>query len=253
MEFSIPDAGTYEYKSANDYYKGTITVSEQSVAYSDVAALANVGGNNLLGVATEATIAGRGSNPPTTLPVTLSDSTVTGITEQDASAWLASAPSDNGGLTPTIALLDGSPAIDAANGSAPKTDQRGLLRVGAPDIGAYEYNADSAPADTNAATLRADQETATPQNKIGFTLAAQLKESDKIHAVELVFAYDKDVFNALPTIVPTGFDVASTFVNTEKGLISVVIGVVNDKTISYDAPADLAKISLTVKDGQKPS
>ncbi|HEX6246878.1 MAG TPA: family 16 glycosylhydrolase, partial [Nocardioidaceae bacterium] len=48
---------------------------------------------------------------------------------------------DNGGPTATHALLAGSPAVDgAAVGSAPATDQRGVVRpVGAgPDIGAFE-------------------------------------------------------------------------------------------------------------------
>jgi CSLREA domain-containing protein len=45
---------------------------------------------------------------------------------------------DNGGPTMTHALLSGSPAIDAAGAGAPPTDQRGLGRVGPPDIGAYE-------------------------------------------------------------------------------------------------------------------
>ena len=46
---------------------------------------------------------------------------------------------NNGGPTKTYALLRGSPAIDAADSaSAPKFDQRGILRGSRPDIGAYE-------------------------------------------------------------------------------------------------------------------
>jgi hypothetical protein len=50
---------------------------------------------------------------------------------------------DYGGPTQTIALLPGSPAIDAGIASVggisdPATDQRGDGRVGAPDIGAFE-------------------------------------------------------------------------------------------------------------------
>ena len=59
---------------------------------------------------------------------------------------------DNGGSTPTIALLDGSPAIDA--GSNPldlETDQRGegFARVigSQTDIGAFEADADTNPPD----------------------------------------------------------------------------------------------------------
>jgi hypothetical protein len=54
----------------------------------------------------------------------------------------------NGGPTPTMALLLGSPAIDAGdNTDAPATDQRGAPRIfnGTIDIGAYEVQAAPAP------------------------------------------------------------------------------------------------------------
>jgi hypothetical protein len=49
---------------------------------------------------------------------------------------------DNGGSVPTVALLSGSPAIDAGTTTnIPNTDQRGFKRVvnNTPDIGAYEF------------------------------------------------------------------------------------------------------------------
>ena len=46
---------------------------------------------------------------------------------------------NNGGPTNTMAILLGSPAINGAGGTAPATDQRGFNRVGAPDIGAFEF------------------------------------------------------------------------------------------------------------------
>jgi hypothetical protein len=46
---------------------------------------------------------------------------------------------DNGGDTFTHALLDSSPAIDAGtDAGCPATDQRGRLRLGICDIGAFE-------------------------------------------------------------------------------------------------------------------
>jgi predicted outer membrane repeat protein len=46
----------------------------------------------------------------------------------------------NGGPTPTIALLPGSPAINAGTSAdGVTTDQRGLPRDGQPDIGAFEF------------------------------------------------------------------------------------------------------------------
>ena len=51
-----------------------------------------------------------------------------------------SALADNGGPTLTHALLPGSPAIDSGNSAAcPVTDQRGVARDAACDVGAYEY------------------------------------------------------------------------------------------------------------------
>jgi hypothetical protein len=46
----------------------------------------------------------------------------------------------NGGLTQTFALPGNSPAVNAGTATgAPATDQRGVARVGAVDIGAYEF------------------------------------------------------------------------------------------------------------------
>ncbi|TAF39845.1 MAG: hypothetical protein EAZ68_11705, partial [Oscillatoriales cyanobacterium] len=67
--------------------------------------------------------------------------------------------SDNGGLTQTVPILTGSPAINAGAG-CPTTDQRGVARVGACDIGAFEFGASacnlvvSSNADAGANTLR---------------------------------------------------------------------------------------------------
>jgi len=71
------------------------------------------------------------------------DSTCSGVTVANP---LLGPLTDNGGLTQTMALGDGSPAIDAGDtGIAPPTDQRGLLRndgngdgILAADIGAFE-------------------------------------------------------------------------------------------------------------------
>lgn len=49
----------------------------------------------------------------------------------------------SGGFTPTHALLAGSPAIDAGVSTIFTTDQRGVARAGAPDMGAYEAAVES--------------------------------------------------------------------------------------------------------------
>ncbi len=52
---------------------------------------------------------------------------------------LLNAIADNGGFSPTMSLQATSPAINAGSGCTP-TDQRGATRIGACDIGAYEFN-----------------------------------------------------------------------------------------------------------------
>ena len=62
-------------------------------------------------------------------------------TDQVVGSALLGPLADNGGPTPTHALLDGSPAIDAADGGlCPSTDQRGVARPQGPacDVGAFE-------------------------------------------------------------------------------------------------------------------
>lgn len=68
---------------------------------------------------------------------------VTGITQADPRVDTAVA--DHGGPMPTLALLAGSPAIDAGD-DCPATDQRGAPRVGPCDLGAFEYGAVAHPA-----------------------------------------------------------------------------------------------------------
>lgn len=57
---------------------------------------------------------------------------------------------DNGGPTRTMALLAGSPALDAASAPCPATDQRGIPRPQGPacDIGAFEVEVPAPPAAT---------------------------------------------------------------------------------------------------------
>lgn len=53
---------------------------------------------------------------------------------------LLGALAGNGGPTQTHALLAGSPAIDAGNNAVcAATDQRGVARDAACDVGAYEF------------------------------------------------------------------------------------------------------------------
>ncbi len=94
---------------------------------------------------------GNGSGALTDLGHNLSSDTTCGFTDTGSlnNTYAYIGPLTNhGGPTATIALLPGSPAINAANtGSAPSTDQRGVARPfgTAADIGAYEYNSSEGP------------------------------------------------------------------------------------------------------------
>jgi hypothetical protein len=80
----------------------------------------------------------------------------------------------NGGPTKTVALQSLSPAIDRGDPeAAPPADQRGYLRSGLPDIGAYEFNGLDAP------TLAISSQPANvvlswPANYIGYRLQSTL-------------------------------------------------------------------------------
>jgi predicted outer membrane repeat protein len=68
---------------------------------------------------------------------------LTQATDQtDTDAGLDPELLDNGGPTPTHALLDGSAAIDAGVAAGVDIDQRGFARTGTPDVGAVEAGAE---------------------------------------------------------------------------------------------------------------
>lgn len=84
----------------------------------------------------------------------------------------------NGGLSPTCALLPGSPAVDKVTTFiAPTTDERGFFRNGPPDAGAYEYNGIGIPltllgftATVEEGTVRLNWQTASEINVSRFDI-----------------------------------------------------------------------------------
>jgi filamentous hemagglutinin family protein len=100
----------------------TIVAANQAPTAPDVSGEFIDQGNNLIGINDSAT--------------GFSLSTLIGTSAAPIDPLLSPLGS-YGGLTQTIALLPGSPAIDAGNSSLP-ADQRNVARVGAPDIGAFE-------------------------------------------------------------------------------------------------------------------
>jgi predicted outer membrane repeat protein len=135
--------------SASDI-TGTVSAASRNnlVGVGGTGGMTNNVNGNVIGVATKTLQATLGTLPPT---------------------GIAQPPSNNGGPTDTVALLAGSPAIDAGIASIlgvniPTTDQRGAVRGpaglnagGNPDIGAYEASSSfvvTSPANTlDAGTL----------------------------------------------------------------------------------------------------
>ncbi|MFL5752666.1 MAG: beta strand repeat-containing protein, partial [Bacteroidia bacterium] len=73
--------------------------------------------------------------------------TITGANNILGTAANLGAVGNNGGTTPTAALIAGSAGIDVGtNASGPQLDQRGFCRVNTKDMGSYEYNGPAVPA-----------------------------------------------------------------------------------------------------------
>lgn len=96
--------------------------------------------NQLGGVHTSAQCFGALSGSPNLQSLSGSDC-IPGIAR--ANPLLAAGVANNGGPLPTLALLPGSPAIDAGV-NCPPQDQRGVGRFGPCDLGAFEYAPTSA-------------------------------------------------------------------------------------------------------------
>jgi hypothetical protein len=123
---------TFSGNTTGIYSSGAIaTLVNNTIAGSTNAGISNIGTitnlyNNLL--------VGNGNN---TLPTATNASN--NLTGTFAVLNVDSTLRSNGGTTQTYALLPGSAAINGGTStSAPTTDQRGISRVGAVDIGAFE-------------------------------------------------------------------------------------------------------------------
>jgi hypothetical protein len=115
-------------------YAGSVTLMNTLIAGNtsaankpDVSGAITSGGHNLIGSADGSTGISHGVNGD-----------LAGTNAAPLQALVASL-GEYGGSTPTVALLPGSPALDAGNAATcPSTDQRGASRVETCDIGAFE-------------------------------------------------------------------------------------------------------------------
>jgi CSLREA domain-containing protein len=159
--------------------KGTTATLLNSTIAGNSVAVGGIGGgftvyNPVVGVATafaakNTIVAGNTAGPLAADCGTVAVATSANNLSSDASCQFGDAASkqnanpllgplqDNGGQTNTLALLVGSPAIDAGtNAGCPPIDQRGVTRPqgSACDIGAYEFQPAPPPAVAAAADLK---------------------------------------------------------------------------------------------------
>jgi hypothetical protein len=130
--------------TGNSTHFSTIYVTQNarlSISNSLIAGNARVDGGNLGFAAGGAIIAGASHNN------IIGPSPDSGLTDGvngnqlDVTDPLVGPLGNYGGTTRTVPLLPGSPAINAGTntgGDIPTVDQRGIARVGAPDVGAFE-------------------------------------------------------------------------------------------------------------------
>jgi hypothetical protein len=132
------DGAVYNLAYGNAVETGGATTASSTLV--DTILAATTGGNDLVSSSVDgnqtntATVVTDGHDIVPTSSGTISGSPLTG-------SPLLGPLQNNGGPTPTMALLAGSPALDAADPAAcVPTDQRGVLRPQGPscDIGAYE-------------------------------------------------------------------------------------------------------------------
>jgi len=160
--------GLHTFYSTTLNIENTIVADNNGPSSSpDISGTITSQGNNLIGNTTGATILGT----PTGNLLNISP--------------LLDSLSNNGGQTFTVALLSGSPAIDAANSNAPIIDQRGFFRDTSPDIGSFEYGAEP-PIPVELTSFNASIEgkivfliwsTATEVNNKGFEIERSINDT----------------------------------------------------------------------------
>ncbi len=165
-----------------------------------------------------------------------------GFTQSSDQTGTASAPLDtkvgslqnNGGPTPTIALLPGSPAIDAGDTTL-ETDQRGIARPqrGADDIGAFEYQ-NNAPIISSVDVIPSN-----PTTNATLTATVQASDAD---GDTLTYSYlwkKNDVVIANETASSLDLSVAG---NGDKGDTISVVVTATDGTTSVSSESDAVTI-----------
>jgi CSLREA domain-containing protein len=127
-------SGNHGFAGGGVYNQGALNIANTIVARNS----ASYGGPDFFSILGSINSAGHNLIGATDDSTGWTGSDLTGTAAAPLNPRLA-ALANYGGPTKTMALLPGSPAIDAGTSAgAPATDQRGKARVGAVDIGAFE-------------------------------------------------------------------------------------------------------------------
>ena len=153
-----------------------------------------------------------------------------------------------GGSTQTIPLLPGSPAIDAGNPSyCPATDQRGIARVGACDIGAFESQGFSL------AVSAGDKQTAYPGAAFANPLEVTVSSAsgEPVEGGQVTFSAPADgasaTFSGSPAAISAGKASVTATANSLPGTYAVTastLGGLNTPQFSLANIQAVAAVSL---------
>ncbi|MGE4002046.1 MAG: DUF4347 domain-containing protein, partial [Planctomycetaceae bacterium] len=142
---------------------------------------------------------------------------------------------NNGGSTLTHALSVLSPAINAgSDAGAPPIDQRGYLRVGTTDVGAFEY------------VITLNTPPTITSNGAASTAAVDIAENST--AVTTVTATDPDILQTLTYSILGGADAAKFTINGASGVLRFV------SAPDFESPTDAGgnnvyDVTVRVSDG----
>ncbi|MFM7099253.1 MAG: choice-of-anchor Q domain-containing protein, partial [Gemmataceae bacterium] len=240
--------GIYNY--SGDFLKGTVTISNSTVANNTGGGILNNGilniANTIIANSTNGTdysgggtVNLIGSSTATNNLITQAGSLVSAWATTVTSAALKLGPlQNNGGLTFTMALLPNSAAIGAGNptisNSAPinRLDQRGFVRNNS-DIGAYSYNFASA----NDAVVSLDN-----SNQVVITLSSYGTTLSDVHT-----SYNAGANTLTITAATTG--TLSTAPSTGISGISIINGSTDTITLDLNTLRNFAGIVLVGNSG----
>lgn len=164
------------------------------------------------------------------------------VVQSEISAWLAGSLNESN----TLALLQvkDSPAIDKANpATATASDQRGVVRDSAPDIGAYEL------VKANVISIVANPDL-NASGVSGVSVVANLA-ANNVNLVEATIKYNKSQVSVAAVSPVEGAAINKLDIDEEKGIINLVLGVAGLESIAFDGPTKLADIALTAVAGEE--